>query len=300
MKKLIAILMAVSMLFAFASCKDSAEEPEKTPEVVTDEAGEAVTDESGEAVTVMVDSTEETTDGESTSAADEKTTATDETTAEESTVALSNDPSKWTKEEIVAFYRNAAIKSTGAKSVETKTMSEMVVNDGDGFIGTMIEWATPILKSVLAENSIEFDGITGGYKDLVASDVASAKAYKSGEYTVVEMKMVEQTDGIHGDTYSGTVGHAISVVGDISVVSEALADYFVIDFENSDLTLKYSNPTLKVKINKNGIIEKGTWSYTVDVDLKNLKIAGANVPLEVNVKSGYGSVDYLITVGGGF
>lgn len=292
MKKLLAILMVFSMLFAFASCKDNTEDPAKTPEIVTDQNGETVTDEYGETVTKAAGD-------ENTDASSEEISSSQSST-EESTAALT-DPSTWTKEEIVAFYKNAAAKSKNVKSTQTMTMSEMVVNDGDGLLGTMLEWATPILKSILAENSTEFDGITGGYKNLVASDVASAKAYKSGEYTVVEMTMVEQTDGVHGDTYSGTVGHAISVVGDVSVnVGNALADYFVIDFENSDLTLKYSNPTLKVKINKNGIIEKGTWSYTVDVDLKNLKIAGANVPLEVNVKSGYGSVDYNITVGGGF
>ena len=71
----------------------------------------------------------------------------------------------------------------------------------------------------LKNNSIEFDGITGGYNSLVPSDVQSAKAYKDGDYTVVEMVMVEQTDDAYGDTYKGTVGHGISVVGNIAVVA---------------------------------------------------------------------------------
>lgn len=282
MKKIIAIIMVLSMLFAFASCKDGSEDHVNTPEVVTDEQGEAVTDESGENVTVTVGSS-------------------DETTSDVSTTVSAADPSAWTKEEVVAFYRNAAIKSTGAKSVQTMTLSKIVVNDGDGFIGTVVEWATPIIESLLAKNSTEFDGITGGYKDLVPSDAASAKAYKSGKYTVVEMTMVEQTDGVHGDTYSGTVGHAISVVGDVGVnVGNAIADYFEADFDNAVLELHYSKPTLKVKINEKGIIEKGTWSYTVDVTIANLRAKAVDFPIEVTIKNAFGSVDYKITTGGGF
>lgn len=293
MKKIIAILTVILMAFAFSSCKDNAEENTGyVTEIVTDADGEAVTDKAGEVVTQTV-AVEKTTGGA------ESTTVQASSTEAESTVALS-DPSTWTDEEIVEFYKKAAIKSkTAVKSTQKMTMSEMVVNNGDGFIGTMVELATPIMKSALEKNSTEFDGVTGGYEDLVVSDAETIKAYKSGEYTVVEMTMKEQTDGIHGDTYSGTVGHAISVVGDISVVAEELPQ-FRIDFENADLKLHYTNPKLKVKINKDGIIEKGTWSYVVDVTVANLYIEAVKLPLEVMIDSAYGSVDYLITVGGGF
>lgn len=291
MKKLFALIMAFSMLFAFASCKDGVEEPQNTPEVVTDSQGETVTNNAGEAVTKSANSTEVSVD-----AGDTTTNAT--TAVTESTAALA-DPSTWTDEEIVAFYKNAAIKSKSKKSIQKMTLKEMVVNDGDGILGTLVEWATPVLVNALEENSTEFDGITGGYENLVLSDTTSVKAYKSGEYTVVEMTMKEQTDGIHGDTYSGTVGHAISVVGDISSVQEALPQ-FDIDFENSDIKLRYTEPRLKVIINKDGIIEKGTWSYTVDITVANLLIAVVKFPIEAMVESAYGSVDYVITTGGGF
>lgn len=285
MKKLIALIMVFSLLFAFASCKDSREEPQNTPEVVTDSAVETVTNNSGEVVTMTANSTEV-----SVSAGETTTGAT--TVVTESTAALS-DPSTWTDEEIVAFYKNAAINSKSKKSIQKMTLEEMVVNDGDGVLGNFIEWITPIFIKALEDNSTEFDGITGGYEKLVLSDTTSVKAYKSGEYTVVEMTMKEQTDGIHGDPFSGTVGHAISVVGDISSVQEALPKLDV-DFENADIKLRYTNPTLKVKINKDGIIEKGTWSYDVDVTVKNLRIEF------ITVESGYGTVGYLITTGGGF
>lgn len=296
MKKLIAILTVFAMLFAFASCKDdSGKNTEQLTEIVTDSQGETVTNEHGNAVTEIVTAAESIADvtGAAESSAAETTTLPELST-------VSSDPANWSAEEIVAFYKNAAIRSkTAVKSTEYKNLDEMVVNDGDGLLGTLVEWATPFLVSALEDSQVEFDGITGGYEKLTASDAESVKAYKSGEYTVVEMKLKEQTDGIHGDRYSGTVGHAISVVGDISSVEEALP-MFAIDFENADIKLHYKEPTLKVKINKDGIIEKGTWSYTIKIDVANLHVAAVRLPIEAMVESAYGSVGYVITVGGGF
>lgn len=283
MKKLIALVSAFVLIFAFAACgkkDDKSDLPSRNfnqqeivnTELVTDKNGEAVTDSSGEAVTVTEIHTELITEPQS----------------------LSANPEEWTDEEIVAFYKSAALKThSKTSSVQTMTLSEMVVNNGDGTLGKAVDMAMPFITDALEKNSKEFDGITGGFNNLTLNDTQSVKAYKSGKYTVIEMRMKEQTDGVHGDTYSGTVGHAISVVGDLSVV-QAEFPMFEIDFENADMKLHYSNPTLKVKINEDGIIEKGTWSYTVDIDVKNLKIEF------ITVKEAYGSVDYVITVGGGF
>lgn len=291
MKKLIAILMAILMIASFAACNDN-KKPDVDGEVVTDANGEAVTNSEGETLTEATVS-------------EESSTQSTETTTEAATLVdvsiPATDPSTWSAEEIVAFYKNAAIKSkTKVTSKQTMTLNEMVVNDGDGFIGTVVEWVTPFLVDALKENSTEFEGITGGYENLEVSDTKSVKAYKSGEYTVIEMTMKEQTDGAHGDTYSGTVGHAISVVGDLSVVADALP-MFNVDFDNADIKLHYANPKLRVKINKDGIIEKGTWSYTVNVTIAELLASADAFPsIEVLIENAYGSVGYVITTGGGF
>lgn len=290
MKKIIALLIAMLMVLSLASCKDNGgEEPQSTQS----EASQSIENTEGSKENVSASDAENET---LTNSSFEDENATEE----ETVAALNSDPSAWTDKEIVEFYKNAAIKSkTAVKSKQTMTMTEMVVNDGDGLLGTLVEWATPILKSALKKNSTEYDGVTGGYENLVPEDAQSIKAYKSGEYVVVEMTMKEQTDGIHGDWGSGTVGHAISVVGDISVVQDELPQ-FDIDFENADLKLHYSDPKVKVKINKDGIIEKGTWTYTVNVKVANLNIAAVKLPIEAFVESAYGTVDYIITVGGGF
>lgn len=288
--------MALMMLFSFASCggKDT-EETTSQQDVSQSFSSEEVLSNDSVADETVSQSGSALVTGETVSGSGDTTT---QPTSENA--AAENDPSEWTDEEIVAFYKAAAIKSQPkVKSVQKMTMEEMVVNEGDGVLGTLVEWATPFLINALEENSKEFDGLTGGYEKLELSDTQSVKAYKSGEYTVIEMTLKEQTDGIHGESTEGTVGHAISVVGDISAVQEALP-MFEIDFENADVRLHYSNPKLKVKINNDGIIEKGTWSYTVKINVNHLRIDAVNLPIGATVDTGRGSVGYINTVGGGF
>ena len=207
---------------------------------------------------------------------------------------LPEDPKEWTKDEIVKFYRESAQKSTGVKSIQNMSMNNgMNVKLNNSAIEFVIGLAEPIIKLALKNNSIEFDGITGGYNSLVPSDVQSAKAYKDGDYTVVEMVMVEQTDDAYGDTYKGTVGHGISVVGNIAVVADNFPDW-TINFKDAFVELKYVNPVVKVRVNKNGVIEKGTWSYVVNVHVKDLQIENVVVEDATTV------IDYVVKTGGGF
>ena len=293
MKKFIALLTALSLMLSLAACGGSGKPVES--ETTTKEEIQVDTPTSAEVeLTDAPDETVTNAEGETV------TTLPDETTSAEETSALSANPAEWSEEEIIEFYKQAAKKSSSAKSQKTMIMNELVVNEGDGLLATFVEMVTPLFKSTLKDNSTEFDGITGGYEKLSPSDVRTAKAYKSGNYTVIEMTMFEQVDGIHGQEKEGTVGHAISVVGDISVVAEKLP-MFYIDFENSDLSIRYANPVLKVRINNStGKIEKGTWSYDVIVNLKNLYIKNLRLPIELTIKSGYGSVAFNVTVGGGF
>lgn len=276
MKKMFAILMSLIMLVSFASCnakKDPQPEDVKTdPVTETQYINAENTNLSAE---ITTDDTTGTSDVSETS-------------------ALPDDPSQWTKEEIIEFYKKAADKSNpNAKSKQVMVLTEFIVNDGDGALGFFLKILEPAIASVIEKNELEFDGITGGFGALVPSDAKSVKAYKSGNYTVVEMTMHNQTDGLHADQYAGTVGHAITVLGDISRV---LAEFpqFDADVENADIKIHYVDATLKVKINQNGIIEKGTWKYTCDPEIKHLKISG------IMIDKADAKIDYIITVGGGF
>ncbi len=275
MKKLLAVLTVFALLFSFAACAKS---PSPDVETTTSEqSDETVTETAEETVNTVSEST--------------LTELTDETTAETTAVA---DPSQWTPDEIIEFYKNAAAKShPTAKSTQIMVLNELIFNDGDGALAFFIKILEPAIASVIEKNALNFDGITGGFSNLTASDAKAIKAYKSGGYTVVEMTMKNQTDGIRANEHDGTVGHAISVLGDISRV---LAEFpqFKVDVDNANIAVNYVNATVKVKINENGIIEKGTWKYTCDPEISHLDISG------IMIDKADAEIDYIITVGGGF
>ena len=268
------------MIFALASCGD--EKQTDSPSATESYSEEVQTTLAEETPDVQP---EETTASEiAGEAAEETTTAVD----------AAADPSQWTNEEIVDFYKKAAAKSNpSAKSSQVMVLNKLIINNGEGALGFFTKILEPAIRSVVKKNALEFDGITGGFHNLAVSDTKSVKAYKSGEYTVVEMTLKNQTDDIHANEYEGTVGHAITVLGDISKV---IAEFpqFDVDLSKADIAVNYVNASLKVKINKNGIIEKGTWQYTCDPDISNVSISG------IMVKTADAEIDYIITVGGGF
>ncbi len=285
MKKALALLTALTMLVSFTACGKNTEEETTT---VPDSPSYSQTPETTLPEEITENAIIENTDVETSDISAETTEAA--TTA----LQILADPSQWTKEEIVDFYKNAAAKSNPtAKSSQVMVLNKLIINNGEGALGFFTKILEPAIRSVVKKNALEFDGITGGFHNLSVNDTTSVKAYKNGEYTIVEMTMKNQTDDIHANEYEGTVGHAITVLGDISRV---IAEFpqFDVDLSNAKIDIHYVNASLKVKINKDGIIEKGTWQYTCDPDISNVKISG------INVRTADAEIDYIITVGGGF
>lgn len=207
---------------------------------------------------------------------------------------LSANPAEWSKEDIVAVYKNSAAKSHKVvESSQVYAMPKLIVNDGDGALGFFLKMITPVIASVLEKNAMSYEGITGGYTKMVPTDVQSAKAYKDGDYIVIEMVMVEQTDGIYGDYQGGSVGHAVNVLGNVATAVEQFPA-FDIKFEEADIKIHYTKPTVKVKINKDGVIEKGTWSYDAQIYIRNLQIDS------IMINKADAEIIYTITTGGGF
>lgn len=282
MKKVIALLLILMLSATFSSCTTTGNSPSETLENNTTETNTA-------SESVIKDSVAETS-----VLPVSETSASTAAALTEAESDITNDPSKWSKKEIIEFYKAAAEKTNPhAKSKQVMVLEELIINDGDGALGFFIKILEPAIASVIEKNELEFDGITGGFSALTEDDVQNIKAYKNGKYTVIEMTMKPQTDPIHADAMSGSVGHAISVLGDISLV---LAEFpqFDVDVENANIAIHYVNPTVKVKINQNGIIEKGTWKYTCDPEISNLNISG------IMIDKADAKIDYIITVGGGF
>ena len=295
MKRIIAILMAIVMVFTLASCGSSkseraaisskidalSEKLEQVKQAVEagggsggsgngdvgggeedpgeepseDVSGEVVTDNSGEAVT--------NAEGETQTAAP-KTTKAAGKTGSSGTTAKSNDPSKWTAAQIVDYYKVAASKTKG------KSGQKMTIQNLPGILNAI---KGPI-NNALEKRSAPFDGITGGYKGLQASDLTSASASASGNYVIINMTSKEQIDGAYGKATEGTTGHLVSVLDGVATAVEALG--VPAEYPEGSVKLDYKNGFAKnIKINtKTGQIESGEWGYDLYVTLNGAKLAG--------------------------
>ena len=187
--------------------------------------------------------------------------------------------SNWSKAKIVEEYKNAAIKSSASvKSQQKIIMKDLKINGGEN--EKMMSFIKSIITKFLESNSTEINGITGGYENLVVDDVSSASACKSGEGVAIEMTLCEQTSGTKEDENSGSVGHAISTIGDISDIVKDLNDRGLsleLSANEEDTKIYYTNPTINVVINDNGEIVSGTWKCTVTISMDNLKAFGKDV-----------------------
>lgn len=303
MKKIVALVMAGVMALTLASCGNSGKETEQKElssqldaisgklddviaslenaqgtgagtqggesaeipaegEPVTDASGETVTDASGEAVTEAPAGT--TSGGSSSSSSKTPAASTDYT---------KNDPSTWTTAQIVDYYKKAAAatEKAGCKSKQTMTLENL--NGGSGATGALINLVGGAAKSALSKNSTEFDGITGGYEKLTASDLKSASAKKSGNYVIINMTPKDQTDGVNGKYDEGTVGHVVSVLDGVDTAIKETG--LSVDYSDGTIKLLYNNAYAKnIKINMNtGKIESGTWGHTVNATIDNVKVA---------------------------
>ncbi|MBQ8016056.1 MAG: hypothetical protein IJ264_07740 [Clostridia bacterium] len=284
-KRIFALIFTALLTFTLTACQDDAVNV-NTEETTANIAAEET---SG---TGAVNSTQTTV-----SDADKETSTVPESisfSVPDSTAATASDPTAWTKVEIVKLYKQAAEKSNASvKSEHAVTLTKISINNEE--LGSGFDFIKKIMSTFISNNTEETNGITGGYKNLVEADISSAKAYAIGNKTAIEMVMHEQTDGATGDIHGGSVGHAIDVVGDISVVTGKLAELGLpIKISNEHTSIHYSNPVVKVIIDKNGKIISGTWRYTVEIRLENYTAFGTKVENTSVV------MDNIITVNGGF
>ena len=280
LKKLTAIILSCFMIIGISACKNGEKTDGTTDFTNADIIEEITSDVGGEEVSVP-DVKTETTEALSESVS-------------ETTAVISEDIARWTKAQIVEAYKNAAIKThSSVMSQHTVEITKIAVNGEE--LGGAFDFVKGIISTFISDNSEDTKGITGGYKNLTESDVASAKAYKVGKNTAIEMVMKNQTDGAKTNAHSGSVGHAIDVVGDINTVTSELTELGLpIEISAESTTIHYTNPVIKAVIDENGKIIKGTWSYTIEIRLRDYKVFGADVQSSDIV------MNNVITVNGGF
>lgn len=309
MKKIVAILLVLSVMLALVACgNDKGDDPtESQTEITTEDQAvnsddvevEPESESSTDADTSDVESTTENVADEPTTEKNNKEDKTDKDDKKEETESttkkpVSSDPADWSKDEIVEAYKQAAIKThSTAKSSQTMVLNKLIVNDGDGALNFFINMLKPVIDTALKNNTTSYNGLTGGFTKLQVSDIKSAKAYKQGKYTVIEMTMNEQTDGLYGDAQEGSVGHAINVLGNVADAVDQFPD-FDIKYKEADIKVHYTQPTVKVRINESGKIEKGTWRYVSDIYIRHLEVSG------IMIDKADAQIEYVIVVGGGF
>lgn len=315
LRKLVSLVTVFAVLFALSSCKGTPVE-ETTDAFAQVETTTAEDIQTQETTAEAATEAQTTTEIQTTAPVTETTTVTQETTATETTTqvietteaptqappvtdvqtteAVTEDVSSWDTGKVVEFYKNAAQKTgTSVKSQQTVELKDISVNNGQ--LGGMFSFVTPILSSFLSSSVTETDGITGDFVLLTAADVSSARAYEAQNGTAVEITLNSQTDSAASSTRDGSVAHGISVVGDLpSIMSQLKEKGLPIDISVENTVLTYTNPVIKVLIDDNGKIVKGTWSCTVEISLSDYKFAGSAVDSTVVV------LNNKIVVNGGF
>ncbi|MBR3780313.1 MAG: hypothetical protein IKK63_03825 [Clostridia bacterium] len=286
-KRTVSLLVTLLMAVSLVSCKNDNPQnitPDASAEKTTQQIAEEIINNDILQSTVNSDtSTATVTSADTTDASDLSTTA----------VSVKN-PSEMSEAEIIEAYKNAAVKSAmGVMSQHSVEITKIIINGEE--LGSGFDFVKKIISKFISNNTEDSKGITGGYTKLTENDAASAKAYSAGNNTAIEMVMKNQTDGAKSDIHSGSVGHAIDVVGDISVVTNELTELGLpIEISSESTSIHYTNPVVKVLIDGNGKIVKGTWSYTVEIRLNNYKVFGTNVESSSII------MNNVITVNGGF
>ncbi len=218
-KKILAILLALSFVFAFAACGDKTEDETTTAPVETTEAIEDTTAAVEDTTAAIEDTTAAVEDS---TAAVEDTTVADETTTAEATEAANAMPQG--KEEIVAAF-NKAVNSvkTDSKSVK-RSYSKISLNGSpvlpgivDGIL-KLLGGAENFLNDQLAKNSKGEETYTGDQikavypvegesyaSKLTAADVKDAKITEKDGKWIIKISTVD--DG-KSDSIQHGQGHA--------------------------------------------------------------------------------------------
>ena len=301
MKRILALIMVLAMVFAFAACKGKDDGATTTDpssaggEVIdngdgstpVDASAADSTDVSGDASEVSTDASGKPVEASSQAAGSQGGSQGGKTPAAAKTVA-----------EIVADY----VKARKATKPAPAGKQTMVLGNGgkitgDGGVGGLLKVASPIINNVLKNNSTTTDYVpASSHADLKASDVKSAKAIVSadGKYTDYIIYVKDQTDGPNGDSHNGgPVARGVGTLGSIDEALNQLGAEFKSGKENVKLT--YTNAYIFARVdNSTGKIINGTYHYLVKISISEAEL---KLGISAKVKNMYGEVDYTVKIG---
>ncbi len=286
MKKVLAILLTLAMVLAFAACgaeeeTTTAAPEESTSEEATEEATEATSEEA----------TEEATEATSEEATSEE--ASEEESSEETTEA-SKGLNSTNAAEVVAYY-NAAHAETNKQKIKINGSNKMKLDGditADGGLGTVLKLIMPVIEKTLERNSSTQDCLPGQGK-ILASDCASAKATSKNGITTIYIKLKDQTDGPNADpNTAGPVARGISTLGDVERAINELGAEVYSGKENIKLT--YNDAYIEATIDENtGVITGGKWHFKVNVNITAIEL---KLVVKIKANNFKGIIDWTVNI----
>lgn len=290
MKKILAVLLALAMVFAFAACGGKQEDP--TEPDTTAAIEEPTSEDASVPESSVVDSSEATSEGTSEDAsAPESSVAESSEAASEAGKGLNSEDAA----AVVAFY-NAAVNATKDKAPKGNSKMKLVDGSlkGDGAIGALLKVLEPAAVKALAKNSNPTDHIPGNETELLVTDVKSATATSKNGVTTVKITLKDQVDGSDGDPHNG--GSVARGIGTLGSIDGALGEIGAeLSSGRDTVKLTYNNAYLNVKIDEaTGKITGGTWHYVVNIFVGNAKAKISIV--SATLKNFKGQIDYTISI----
>ena len=305
MKRILALIMVLAMVFAFAACKSKDDGATTTD---PSSAGGEVID-NGDGSTVPADASAADSTDASNDASEVSTDASGKPVEAPSQAAGSQGGAQGGAQTgntekglnstdakaVVAFY-NKAVNATVKNPPKGKQTMKLEKLEGTGGLGKILGSFEGIAKKALEKNSTETNYIPGGdHGDVLPTDVKNAKATNDGKYTTVYFDVNPQTDGPKESTSKGPVGRSIGTLGNVQNALDELPGVSITSgIENIKLTYDHAYVTVKID-NNTGKIVSGTWHYKVNVNVNNLGVKVIGIPASVDTL--HGIVDYTVKIG---
>ena len=306
MKRILALIMVLAMVFAFAACKSKDDGATTTD---PSSAGGEVID-NGDGSTVPADaSAADNTEAGSNDASEVSTDASGKPVEAPSQAAGSQGGShggaqtgntekglnSTDAKAVVAFYTKA-VKASVKHPPKGKQTMKLEKLEGTGGLGKILGSFEGIAKKALEKNSTDTNYIPAGdHGDVLPTDVKNAKATNDGKYTTVSFDVNPQTDGPKESSSKGPVGRSIGTLGNVQNALDQLPGVSVTSgIENIKLTYDHAYVTVKID-NNTGKIVSGTWRYKVNVNVNNLGVKVIGIPASVDTL--HGIVDYTVKIG---
>lgn len=306
MKRILALIMVLAMVFAFAACKSKDDGATTTD---PSSAGGEVID-NGEGSTPVDASAADSTEAGSNDASEVSTDASGKPVEAPSQAAGSQGGSQGGAQTdntekglnstdakaVVAFY-NKAVNATVKNPPKGKQTMKLEKLEGTGGLGKILGSFEGIAKKALEKNSTDTNYIPAGDHGNVnyKTDVKNAKATSDGKYTTIYFDVNPQTDGPKESSSKGPVGRSIGTLGNVQNALDQLPGVSVTSgIENIKLTYDHAYVTVKID-NNTGKIVSGTWHYKVNVNVNNLGVKVIGIPASVDTL--HGIVDYTVKIG---